>query len=94
MSALFAPAPLSAHARFVGAVDATRERTTPCPRTLEEAFGPAAHSGVLIPMSDPVAAHQRATDRLVLCASLLAGAFVLARLAGEALGFFPTTGAP
>ncbi|QRF55337.1 hypothetical protein [Variovorax paradoxus] len=42
---------LTAPREFVGSVDATHERCTPCPRTLEEAFGRAA-GGVIVPMAD------------------------------------------
>ncbi|MFT4267850.1 MAG: hypothetical protein QM586_11630 [Xenophilus sp.] len=45
-------APRSAPAVFVGTVDASRDRSTPTPRTLRDAFGPAADYGVLAPMDD------------------------------------------
>ena len=52
--------PLSAPAQFVGKVDATHERTTPCPRTLEQAFGPAANGGVIVPLPEPAHPHRAA----------------------------------
>ncbi|BEP34298.1 hypothetical protein GmRootV59_12720 [Variovorax sp. V59] len=52
--------PLSAPAQFVGKVDATHERTTPCPRTLEQAFGPAAIGGVIVPLPEPARPHRAA----------------------------------
>lgn len=51
--------PLTAPRQFMGVADATHERTTPCPRTLEEAFGRAA-GGVIVPMADPAPSHHRA----------------------------------
>lgn len=69
MTALF-HAPLSAPALFVGKVDATHERTTPCPRTLEQAFGPAANGGVIVPMTPDAPMHK--ADRIVTIASTLA----------------------
>lgn len=59
MNALF-HTPLSAPAQFVGKVDATHERTTPCPRTLEQAFGPAAVGGVIVPLPGPAHPHRAA----------------------------------
>ncbi|MFM9922723.1 hypothetical protein VLK31_07015 [Variovorax sp. H27-G14] len=51
--------PLTAPRQFVGTVDATHERCTPCPRTLEQAFGIAA-GGVIVPMADPALSHRAA----------------------------------
>lgn len=71
MNAL-AHANLSAPATFVGSVDASRERATPCARTLDEAFGPYSRSStaVIVPMGrdEPMPP----ADRLVLVASSLA----------------------
>lgn len=63
--------PLSAPAQFVGHVDATHERTTPCPRTLAEAFGAANAGGVIVPMLHPDTLTDKA-DRIVVRASALA----------------------
>ena len=52
--------PLSAPAQFVGKVDATHERTTLCPRTLEQAFGPAAVGGLIVSLSEPARPHRAA----------------------------------
>jgi hypothetical protein len=60
VSAALFHTPLSAPAQFVGKVDATHERTTPCPRTLEQAFGPAATGGVIVPLPEPVQPHRTA----------------------------------
>lgn len=79
MSALF-PTPLTAPREFVGTVDATHERTTPCPRTLEQAFGRAA-GGVIVPMAQPERMHR--ADRIVTVGSACAGLFVLVMLAAE-----------
>lgn len=70
MSALL-HTPLSAPALFVGKVDATHERTTPCPRTLEQAFGPAAVGGVIVPLPEPVNPH-RAADWALYVVFLIA----------------------
>ncbi|RYG08799.1 MAG: hypothetical protein EON92_15895 [Burkholderiales bacterium] len=84
MSALFRTfSTLTAPRQFVGTVDATRERTTPIPRTLEQAFGPAAHSGVLIAMDDDKPMH--AADRLVTRVSVVCGALLLIGLLAERL---------
>ncbi|MDR6453927.1 hypothetical protein [Variovorax paradoxus] len=80
MSALF-HTPLTAPRQFVGAVDATHERVTPCPRTLEQAFGPASDSGVLVPMDADKPLHP--SEKLVTRASALAGLFVIALLIFE-----------
>lgn len=82
MSALFLT-PLTAPRMFVGTVDATRERITPVPRTLEQAFGPAAHGGVLVPMGADAPMHS--ADRLVTFASAIVGAVVLVGLIAERL---------
>jgi len=58
--------PLSAPARFVGKVDATHERTTLCPRTLEQAFGPAAVGGVIVPLPEPARPHGAADVALYI----------------------------
>lgn len=63
--------PLSAPAQFAGTVDATHERTTPCPRTLAEAFGEANAGGVIVPLPDAPSSIDRA-DRIVMRASALA----------------------
>jgi hypothetical protein len=60
MSTALFHTPLSAPALFVGKVDATHERTTPCARTLEEAFGPAALGGVIVPLPEPAHPHRAA----------------------------------
>jgi len=75
-------APLSAPAQFEGAVDATHERTTPCPRTLAEAFGEANAGGVIVPLPD-TNSRLETVDRLVVRASALAGLFVIALLIYE-----------
>ena len=80
MSALF-NTPLTAPRQFVGAVDATSERITPCPRTLEQAFGPASDYGALVPMDAEKPMH--ASEKLVTRASALAGLFVIALLIFE-----------
>jgi hypothetical protein len=56
-------APLSAPAEFVGTVDASRERTTPCPRTLAQAFGEHAEHCHIVPMATPIVTHP--ADRIV-----------------------------
>lgn len=58
--------PLSAPARLVGSVDATHERTTPCPRTLAQAFGETNAGGVIVPMADPVRPHHAADTVLYI----------------------------
>lgn len=63
------PSPLSAPRQFVGTVDATHERCTPCPRTLEEAFGRAA-GGVIVPMVEPQSSFDRALPYLYIVALL------------------------
>ncbi|BEP54499.1 hypothetical protein GmRootV118_17430 [Variovorax sp. V118] len=80
MSALF-HIPLTASRQFVGTVDATHERATLCPRTLEQAFGPAANSGVLVPMDADTPMHP--SEKLVMRASVLAGLFVIVLLVIE-----------
>jgi hypothetical protein len=70
LSATLFHTPLSAPAQFVGKVDATHERTTPCPRTLEQAFGPAAVGGVIVPLPEPMNPH-RAADRALYVVGLL-----------------------
>lgn len=82
MSALF-HTPLTAPRVFVGSVDATRERITPIPRTLEQAFGPAAHGGVLVAMDAEEPMHP--SDRLVARISALIGAVLLVGLIAERL---------
>ncbi|RYF59466.1 MAG: hypothetical protein EOO27_09255 [Comamonadaceae bacterium] len=77
------PVPLPAPARLVGTVDASRERPTPIPRTLEQAFGPAAQSGVLIAMDDDKPMHP--ADRLVTRVSVVCGALLLICLIAERL---------
>lgn len=63
--------PLSAPARLVGFVDATHERTTPCPRTLSQAFGDTNAGGLIVPMADPVCPH-RAADWALYIVGVLA----------------------
>lgn len=75
MSALF-HTPLTAPRQFVGTVDATHERTTPCPRTLEQAFGIAA-GGVIVPMAEPVRSH-RAADAVLYVVGVIGIAVALA----------------
>lgn len=58
-------------AQFAGTVDATHERTTPCPRTLAQAFGEANAGGVIVPLPDATT-HADTADRIVLRASALA----------------------
>jgi len=76
------PAPLSAPAQFAGSVDATHERTTPCPRTLAEAFGDANAGGVIVPLPETNTRLHKA-DRIVVRASALAGLFLLVYLSIE-----------
>lgn len=57
MSTALFHARLSAPAEFVGTVDATRERSTPVPRTLEQAFGEQAEHCHIVPMVTPAATH-------------------------------------
>ncbi|WP_295978760.1 hypothetical protein [uncultured Variovorax sp.] len=66
---------------FVGTVDGSRDRDTPTPRTLQQAFGPAADYGHLVPMDAD--APMPLADKVVLRASALAGLFVIARLIYE-----------
>lgn len=80
MSALF-PVALSAPARRVGSVDATRDRKTPTARSLDEAFGPGARSSVVIPMNDETPIHP--ADRLVLRACAAAGVLLVLILLAE-----------
>jgi hypothetical protein len=68
--------PLTAPRQFVGTVDATHERCTPCPRTLEQAFGRAA-GGVIVPMADPQPAH-RAADVVLYVVGVIGIAVALA----------------
>jgi len=70
VSAALFHTPLSAPAQFVGKVDATHERTTPIPRTLEQAFGRAAE-GVIVPMPEPERPY-RAADWALYIVGLLA----------------------
>lgn len=70
MNTLF-KAPLTAPRKFVGSVDATHERTTPCPRTLEQAFGPAAVGGLIVPLPEPARPH-RAADIALYVVFLIA----------------------
>jgi len=76
MSALF-PVALSTPSEHVGQVDATHERTRPCARTLDEAFGPYARSStaVIVPMGAEAPMHP--AERLVLRGSACAGVAAL-----------------
>lgn len=82
MSALF-PQRLTAPRIHVGTVDATRDRLKPVPRTLEQAFGPTAVGGVIVPMDtqDPMP-H---ADRVVTVVSACIGVVLLGFLALERL---------
>lgn len=84
MSALF-PVTLSAPAKLVGTVDATRDRATPTPRTIEQAFGPAARGAVVEPMDadEPISLGERA----VIIASAGCAAALALLLIAERLGF-------
>ena len=68
MTNLF-PVALTTPTEIVGFVDATHERSTPCARTLDQAFGPYARSStaVIVPMGGAEPMHP--ADRLVLAAS-------------------------
>lgn len=72
---------LRAPRTFAGFVDGSGDRETPCPRTLREAFGPAADSGVLVPLNADQPNHT--ADVLVTRASALAGLCVIALLIFE-----------
>lgn len=69
---------LRAPRAFAGYVDGSRDRETPTPRTLLEAFGPAGESGVLVPMDADQSTHP--SEVLVTRASAAAGVFVIALL--------------
>lgn len=71
--------PLSAPARRVGFVDGSRDRQRPVARTLDEAFGPGARACVVVPMAVPM----HPADRLVLRASVWAGAALVLLLIAE-----------
>lgn len=77
--------PLSARPTFVGTVDASSERIKPIARTLEDAFGPAANGGVIVPMADDTPMHP--SDKLVTVCSAVIGACLLVGLLVERLFF-------
>ena len=83
--ALFWRTPLSAPATFVGTVDGSRDRGTPTPRTLEQAFGRDAYSGVIVPMGSDAPMHP--SDLLVTRCSAVIGACLLVGLLVELLFF-------
>jgi hypothetical protein len=78
-------APLSAPAEFVGTVDATRERATPCPRTLHQAFGEHADHCHIVPMDTPIRTHPH--DVIVGWACAFGGVFLTGLLIAEKAGW-------